>query len=125
MNQEDAIQAFPHVEEPTATEIAETIESAKEKYGITLSNEVAIRYFKLRKELGWYLVMDELAEKSGSISDVQAQSVQTLVKIKVGSDISLEDATRLADLAPRLASQHEKDRIAAELRAIIDQNKVA
>lgn len=109
----------PHVPEPTDAEVTETIQRTKAQHGVTLSRDDATRVAKLRKELGWWLHVDQKSDKPKPITEEIAQEAQAHLEQSNDTQVSLEEAALRAERSVLVTSQSEKDRIAQQIRDII------
>jgi len=113
----------PQIPEPTDEEINDIIEEMKTKYEIFIQRDDAIRYIKLKKELGWWMTVEMNAEKPEAITEGMAKELQISIQKAKGANITLAEAYRQARKSLSYTIPMEKDRIAKELREIIKKYK--
>jgi hypothetical protein len=109
----------PQFVKPTDDEVNEVVTELKEKYEIFIPQEDAIRYWKLKKELGWWMSVEMNAEKPEAITDEMAKELQISIQKAKGANITLAEAYRQARKSLSYTIPMEKDRIAKEMRGII------
>lgn len=109
----------PQIAEPTTKEIEETVESVKTKYDIVISESDAINYFKLTKELTWWMMVEKGLNNPDSITEEMAKEVQEFTKDHYANEISLDEATKNAKDSVAHIVPIEKERIAEEIRTIV------
>ena len=110
----------PNIPEPTDTEVSEQIELAQKEYKVRLSGTEAVRYTKLKRELGWWLTLDSFITGSESIAAEKASAMQQFVRELTGESLSVGDARNQLEAVSAMTSKLEKDRIAAEIRDLVD-----
>jgi hypothetical protein len=116
-------QIGPQIGEPTDDEINETIEELKVKYEIFTPREDAAKYWKLKKELGWWMSVEMDSEEPEAITEDMAKDVRDTIRKNKGENITLDEAYRQAKKALSYTIPLEKDRIAKEMRKIIKKYK--
>lgn len=109
----------PQIAEPTDNEINDTITELKEKYDIFITKDDAIKYWKLKKELGWWMAVEMNAEKPEAITDEVAKELQLSIQKTKGENITVAEAYRQARKSLSFTIPMEKDRIAKEMRKLI------
>lgn len=111
----------PQISEPTDEEINAAIEKAKNKYEVFITREDAVTLAKLYKELEWWFVVEKFSLAPKSISIDLAKEIREHIKKTRNKDISLEEAHEEAKEAVKFTIPKEKERIANEIRAVIDK----
>lgn len=112
-----------HIPEPTEEEIGQTIKKVNDKYDVVISKEDAIEYAKSYYDLQQWFLMEKNSNSPQSITKEMGVEIKSYIKETRGDDISLDDAQGIAKESLKITIPREKERLANEIRAIIDKYK--
>jgi len=113
----------PQIPEPTDEEINAAIKKAENKYEVFVTREDAKKLAKLYKELEWWFVVEKFSRAPKSISIDLAKEIRSYIKQVRGQDVTLDEAQEQAKQAVAVTIPKEKERIAKEIRTLIDKYK--
>lgn len=114
-------QYGPQVAEPTDDQINETIEELKAKYDIFIPKEDAVKYYKLKKALGWWMLVERGLKEPGAINIDIAKEIKDFAKERYGRVVSLEQAIQDAKKSIIEIIPVEKERLKKEITAILEK----
>lgn len=123
MKKSDEANYGPKISEPTDNEINKTFEEAKRKYEIFIQRDDAVKYWKLKEELGWWIIVEKSSKTPGAITKEMTKEIQEFSKKNYGNDVTLTEAARQAKESVVHIVPIEKERIADKIRAIIAKYK--
>jgi len=109
----------PQIADPTEKEIKEAIDKVKTKYDVVISYADAIKFSKLTKELGWWMMVEKGLNNPDSITEEMAKEVQEFTKNHYDNKITLDEASTHAKESVAHIIPIEKERIAKEIRTIV------